>query len=118
MYEHLKEVTEREEPKVLLPLANPPKPVRNKFYMIVYTPGRRPRMRDTKDYKLMITNCSSEQEALSDAKAKVLEMGMKWKEKYCKLIPMNPEDMMKEILTNKDDIRITTKTEIGGNKLI
>lgn len=114
VYEHLKEVTEQEEPKVLIPLANPPKLVRNKFYLVIYTPGRKPRKRDIKDHKLMITNCSSEQEALADAKARVLEMGLKWKEKHCSLVLMKPEDMMNEIINHHDDMEIKHSIKIGG----
>jgi len=62
----------------------------------------------------MITNCSSEQEALADAKARVLEMGLKWKEKHCSLVLMKPEDMMNEIINHHDDMEIKHNIKIGG----
>lgn len=109
IYNKLTDITNMKEEKPLIPLANPPKSVANKFFQVVYTPGRRPKLKDAKDFKIMITQCSSKEEALNTAKERITKMNIKWKEKYCMLIPMNPDDIMNEIITNIDDISISKR---------
>ena len=100
-FDELGILKEQIQPKVFLPLAKAPEPTRDKFYKIIYTPGRKPKVKDIESHKISLIKCASEEEALNDIKNQFISEGIPWNKKYCKAIQVSIKDAFKELINNK-----------------
>lgn len=100
-FDELGILKEQTQPKVFLPLAKAPEPIRDKFYKIIYTPGRKPKVKDIESHKISLIKCASEEEALNDIKNQFISEGIPWNKKYCKAVQVSIKDAFKELINNK-----------------
>lgn len=99
--------------KPFIPYAEPIK--EEKYYAAIYTPGRKPRKRDYKNWRILIARGVSEQDIRERVKIRVEYLGFTYKDKYCNIIALTEEQFLKELQDGEGTIVTLDKGEDNGN---